>query len=312
MPGIKRQLHNLAKRNIRRVFRIGQGFGVDILPRHFYSSVPDVRHLENTTYWRKPTSMYGVPGADVDEQLRFASDCCPPQMRQSVKEMGLHVYASQENGVPGYGEVEADFLYCFICRHKPAKIVQVGAGVSTAIILKAAADSGYKVDLTCVDPFPETYLRKIGSEGKIKLLAEPAQEVTLSVLTELGTNGMLFVDSTHTVKVGSEVNRIVLEALPRLSNGTFVHFHDIFFPYDYQRSILTEPFFNCESTLLHAFLSCNARYTLRASLSMLHYARPDQLKELILNYRPQANQEGVRPDNVEGHFPSAAYLQVIQ
>jgi len=95
---------------------------------------------------------------------------------------------------------------------------------------------------------------------------------------------LLFIDSTHTVKVGSEVNILILEVLPQLSPGCYAHFHDIYFPYDYPCALFKIPFFWNESVLLQAFLTGNARYSIAASLSMLHHAKPQALQMLLPNY----------------------------
>ena len=109
---------------------------------------------------------------------------------------------------------------------------------------------------------------------------------------------------------GSEVNRVILEVLPRLKPGDWAHFHDIYFPYDYQRGLLSDDLFFCnESVLLQAFLSNNPRYSIRASLSMLHYARPDELQAALPNYDPAGNDHGLKGS--DGHFPASSYLQVI-
>jgi len=179
------------------------------------------------------------------------------------------------------------------------------------VILRSAADAGYQVEVTCVDPYPSNYLRRVGAPGKVRLLPERAQDVDLSVLTDVGQDGMLFVDSTHTVKAGSEVNRIILEALPRLPKGAMVHFHDIFFPYDYQPSIFDEPFFSEESALLHAYLANNERYRIRVSMSMLHYAAVQEMQALFPRYRPRRHEDGVQVKGETRHFPSATYLEVI-
>lgn len=127
-------------------------------------------------------------------------------------------------------------------------------------------------------------------------------------LTNLNPGDLLFVDSTHTVKPGSEVNRIILDVLPRLAKEVYVHFHDIYFPYDYQRGLITEDvFFNVESTLLHAFLIDNRKYKIYFSLSMLHYFAPDRIKSCFPSYSQQSNADGLRAE-VGGHFPSAIYL----
>ena len=134
--------------------------------------------------------------------------------------------------------------------------------------------------------------------------------VELDMLTDLRDNGLLFIDSTHTVKPGSEVNYLILEVLPRLPTGSWVHFHDIYFPYDYPRNMMTTNLvFPNESVLLHAFLTDNQKYTLRASLSMLHYEKSSDLQSFLPNYRPSKNLHGMAAS--EGDFPSSVYLQAL-
>ena len=65
-----------------------------------------------------------------------------------------------------------------------------------------------------------------------------------------------------------------------------------------------------ESALVYAFLTGNDRFKVEASLSMIHYARPDALRALIPNDRPNGQIDGLRADR-EGHFPSAAWLRVL-
>jgi hypothetical protein len=98
--------------------------------------------------------------------------------------------------------------------------------------------------------------------------------------------------------------------LPRLRAGAWVHFHDIWFPYDYSRDILNGSlFFWHESPLLHAFLAYNSRFRLAASLSMLHYACPQSLAQYLPNYKPARSDEGLNAG--AGHFPNSLYLEVI-
>jgi predicted O-methyltransferase YrrM len=306
-----RRVRNQIKALAGGAFRAGQRLGVDLLPRHFYSAVPDIRELRRTTHWRAPRSMVGVQGTGTESQLAFVASCCTPEIVERLRCNDIHARAAAENGDMGYGPTEADFLYAVIRSRRPTRVVQVGAGVSTAIMLMAARDGGFPIDLVCVDPYPTEYLRRAHSERRLRLIVEKAQDVELSQLTDVGENGMFFVDSTHTVKVGSEVNRIVLEVLPRLERGTLVHFHDICFPYDYSPDVLRSTLFWTESTLLHAFLAGNRVYSLRVALSMLHHAAPDRLKVYLPNYMPAPNDDGLEIPGTTGHFPSAAYLEVI-
>lgn len=306
---ISRRLRNTIKSNLHRAFLLGQKLGVDVLPRHFYSTIPDVNELKRTDWWRKPWSMAGVSGSDVSMQMQFVKRCCV-DMRERLLRGDIFDHACHENGEIGFGPTEADFLYCFIASKRPKKIVQVGAGVSTAVILLAAEESDYRPEVVCVDPFPTRYLRELGAGGRIKLVHEMAQKVDVGVFTQLGSGDLLFVDSTHTVRPGSEVNRIILEVLPGLAGGCYVHFHDIYFPYDYQPGILDSLFFGGESTLLHAFLVNNSRFEIAASLSMLHHAVPTELRSELPNYRPAAMNGGLHVAQSGGHFPTSTYLLV--
>jgi hypothetical protein len=307
---VKRALKNLAKQMLRRGFEVGQRAGVDVLPRHFYSQVPNVGELRKTAGWKRPRDMSSVRGYQVASQLKFAERICDAEI--VGRGIGDRVYeeACASNGEPGFGPIEALFLYAFVRTERPRRIVQVGSGVSSAVIATAAKHAGYSPELCCIDPYPTEYLKREAGAGRIELVAAPAQDVIVEQGRTLGRGDMLFVDSTHVVKPGSEVNVIVLDVLPFLSTGTWVHFHDITFPYDYTRRVVTEDlFFPQESTLLHAFLSCNDRYELCASLSMLHYEAPGRLAELLPSYRSAGNDEGLL--TAEGHFPSSAYLRVV-
>lgn len=308
---MKRALKNLVKQNLRRVFEVGQHAGLDILPRHFYSQVPDLRELRRSTDWRKPHSMRSVRGHELSEQLAFAERVCQREFIQAASDSQVYERACKENGEAGYGPVEAVFLYAFIRSQRPQRVVQVGCGVSTAVILQAAADAGYVCEVCCIDPFPTAYLERAAAAGRIQLLARPAQEVVVEQAARLKAGDLLFVDSTHTVKPGSEVNLIILDVLPNLAPEVWVHFHDITFPYDYTRRITSEDlFFPVESTLLHAFLSCNEHYAVAASLSMLHYSAPEKLAALLPQYQPAGNADGLLTS--EGHFPSSTYLRVTR
>ena len=151
--GIKRGLKNWSKKLMRVGFEIRQRFYVDILPRHFYSEIPDIRALRNTKAWRAPRSMKGISGA-VDAQLAWV-DKCTRSYRAGLKHFEVHQMAVRMNGSDeGYGEVEADFLYCFVRSQKPRQIVQIGCGVSTAVCLLAARDEGYVPRITCAEPYP--------------------------------------------------------------------------------------------------------------------------------------------------------------
>jgi len=313
MNSFSRRLRESAKHAMHRLFVTGQAAGWDLLPHHFYSNVPDIRHLRRTEYWRRPSQMTGVAGADLTNQIEFLSYCCPVSVQQRMLASSIHKRASRQNGEEGYGVIEADFLFAFITTVRPARIVQVGAGVSTAVILMAAEEVGYRPEIVCIDPYPTPYLQRLAQAHQIQLVAEPAETADLKYFA-ISPGGLLFVDSTHTVKPGSEVNRLILEILPSLPPRCHVHFHDIYFPYDYPSFLLNTLFvWGGESTLLHAFLVHNQRYRLSLSLSMLHHLDPDALARSLPNYRRAPMKDGLhlKASPTEGHFPSATYLESV-
>lgn len=300
-----------AKVALHRLFVAGQRFKVDVLPRHFYSAVPDIRELAARQEWRAPSQMPGVRGADVDAQLSELRAWFGAAVVDALTGTDVYEAAVRANEAIGFGPAEAQMLHAFVATRRPRRVVQVGAGVSTAVILDAARTHGLDVRITCVDPYPTPFLSAAAERGDIALIREPAQVVPLEVFTDLGEGDLLFVDSTHTVKPGSEVNRLILEVLPRLSKGVVVHFHDITFPYDYQRDILQGAlFFWNESTLLHAFLVDNSRVRILVSGSMLQYARESALRELLPRFDPRAHDLGLNVDGDLRDFAGSTYLLV--
>jgi hypothetical protein len=305
-----RSLKTLAKRAWHRSFRLLQHAGINLLPEHFYSTVPNMADLERRTDWRKPRSMHGIVQLDIDAQVALLGTWLSPHA-EFLRGRSVHRDAFVGGGADGgYGEIEAEVLFGFVATNKPRRIMQIGCGVSTAICLSAAARASYKPDIACLEPYPSAYLRDAARAGSIRLIERPAQTVDYEVIADLEDGDLLFVDSTHAVKPGSEVNYLIHEVLPRLRRGVWVHFHDIYFPYDYARDVLDgDMFFPQESSLLYAFLSGNNRFRIEVSLSMIHYARPDALRALIPKYEPNRQIDGLRA--VGGrHFPSAAWLRV--
>ena len=304
---MNRKSKSLVKSAVSWVFRAGQKVGVDILPRHFYSQVPDIAELQKDFYWKSPFEMTGVRGMELIDQVGFVNQICSGLDISGLDK--LHEDAIVENGEDGgYGPIEAEFLFCFIKKIKPLKVIQIGCGVSTAIILRAAQSAGYSPDIVCIEPYPTPYLMQLEHKGLIKLIKEKAQKVDPELLLDLSPNDLFFIDSTHTVKAGSEVNKIILQILPKMPAGIWVHFHDIVFPYDYTRNLLTgDLFFWGESTLLHAFLINNDRYSVKLCQSFIHYKSPESLKSIFADYIPKANDEGLElPQG--NHFPSSLYL----
>lgn len=310
-----RTLKIFFKNSSRSVFEMGQKFGLNILPKHFYSNIPDIQYLKETSFWLTRSSMAGVEMNILDEQINFLKECCSVETSNQLISKNIHKRAIAENGEDGgYGPIEAEFLHCFIKKIKPARVIQVGCGVSTSVMLTAADEISHPLQITCIEPYPSKFLKDKKRIGKITLISKKAQEVQQNVFTKLEEGDLLFIDSTHTVKPGSEVNYLILEILPRLKKNVYIHFHDIYFPYDYGRNILTKDiFFWLESTLLQAFLTGNRKFKIILCQSILHYEKSDEMKQILPSYIPQDNHFGLAKGETKGkHFPASLYLKVME
>ncbi len=308
---LRRRIKDFLKSNILHgCFSIGQRLGFDILPRHYYSEIPDLRTLRSNSAWRTEYSMIGLKGIDTSSQLRWVNDVVQPEARSSLQQTDIYHAACQDSGEVGFGPVEAQFLHCFILRHRPKAILQVGCGVSTAVCIRAAKEAGYAPHIVCVEPYPSPFLERSATQALIMLRRNKLQDLDPAETRVLSDGDFFFIDSSHTLGPAGEVSRIILEFLPRLRQGVFVHFHDIMFPYDYPRHVLTKDlFFWHETALLQAFLTLNSDFVTLASLAMLHYKERSHLQECLPDYRPAKDQDGVALD--EGHFPSSIYLRRI-
>ncbi len=185
-----------------------------------------------------------------------------------------------------------------------------GLGESTAVAVLAAADEpDYQPEIVCVEPYPTEILKRLDGEGKIKLLPEMAQTVPLETLTNLNAGDLLFVDSTHTLKPGSEVPILIGEVLPRLKPGVLAHFHDIAFPYNYNPFLLDNRlFYHRETTMLYGYLVNNPTIEIDISLSMMQFAELEAMKEILPNFVPGEHDRGIMTS--AGHFPESIYLRI--
>jgi hypothetical protein len=223
----------------------------------------------------------------------------------ALRARDIYARACEANGEPGFGLPDAEFLYGFIRTMRPRRIVQIGCGVSTDVMLQATDAAGYRPEVICIEPYPTAFLQRSADGGRIKLVRARAQDVPLDVLTDLGEDGFLFVDSTHTVRRERGEPPDPRGPAPARRGGLV---HDIYFPFDYQRGLIDdELFFSNESVLLHALLINNPALAVRAALSLVHYADPARLGRSLPGYRP-APDDDLRAG--PGHFPASAYLQV--
>ncbi len=305
-------MRKIVKKLIRKNFEFFQRFNLNILPKYYYSGIPDINFLKKETFWREEKKMYGVEMNSLNEQVALLEKITSVVETSLFKDNFIKNRAAKLQGEFGFGVIEPDVLFSFILFNKPQKIIQIGCGVSTAVIMHAVElMENYNPEIICIEPYPSDYLKQLEKERKISLMSTIAQKVPYNFFNTLDYGDLFFVDSTHTVIPGSEVNYIMLDILPLLKKGVWIHFHDIMFPYDYPRNLLLDMIWvQTESTLLHAFLINNKSFKVMLSLSMLHYGMTEEMKRILPNYKPQKNADGLMVEDND-HFPSSVYLKTV-
>ncbi len=305
--GVVRIAKEVLKGVWHRVFLVLEKVGLHVTPVHFYSGLPQIGYLKkHPEQWMGRSQLPGIR-MNVEKQIENLRRICLPFQKEY---QGLSIYwdAVRENGEPGYGEIESQVLHGFVRSYKPRRVVQVGCGLATHCVVHALTRNEAPYEITCIEPYPNDALRR---SKRVRLVEKPVQLVPPGFFSTLGANDFLLVDSTHVAQVGSDVNYLILEILPRLAPGVVVSFHDIYFPYDYPRNFLKTVLFPLETSLLRAFLIHNPKAEIIACLSQLHYDRPEALKTIFPDYRPQQNVEGLdAAPRDRGHFPSSLWLTI--
>jgi hypothetical protein len=240
-------------------FHVWEEQGFHITPVHFYHPIPDTRALPEST-WTRPSGMAGLEMND-ELQLDLLRNCFP-RFRAEYENFATSAPAEPDrfyfdNG--RFSGTDALVAYCMVRHFRPQTIIEIGSGYSSLISGEAAARNG-NAALVCVEPFPLDFLKR-GFPGLRSLIRLKAEDLDLEFFDQLHTGDILFIDSSHTVKIGGDVNYLFLEVLPRLNPGVIVHVHDISLPFDYRREwVIDECRFWTEQYLLQAFLAFNSDF----------------------------------------------------
>ncbi|NJK33742.1 MAG: class I SAM-dependent methyltransferase [Oscillatoriales cyanobacterium SM2_2_1] len=160
-----------------------------------------------------------------------------------------------------YYELDAAIYYALIRHLQPKKIIEIGSGFSSQMAVLAIAQN-QQGEIACIEPYPQTWLTELGN--RITLRSQKLSEVPPEIFQQLQQNDILFIDSTHTVRFQSDVCKELLEIMPLLNPGVWIHWHDVFFPYDYPTRWLIEERRNwSEQYMLEAFLAFNNHFAVR-------------------------------------------------
>lgn len=251
-----------------------------VIPRDFNSPLPDVERLGGN-FWDTPRSMSGVALA-IEEAIELLTERLAPYIGEFERPPDRPGYTFAAGT---YAVVDAEILYAMVRWLKPRAIVELGSGASSHFIQMAArrnADEGRRLDHRIFDPYPFT-ASPLGAVQGAVVTAVRAEELDPQLVTELLDEGdVLFVDTTHTVKAGGDVDHIFSAIIPRLAPGVWVHIHDVFLPYEYPRTwVVNDRRLWAEQYLVHAFLAFNFAFRVRFPAMAVSRAAPETLAELV-------------------------------
>jgi predicted O-methyltransferase YrrM len=232
-------------------------------PGHALSPIPSPEQvkLREPEIYAVPREMPGLNLNEAgqlklfDELLRFY----PQQPFKAEQTEGSRYWF--EN--PAYSYSDALLLYCMMRHLRPRRIIEVGAGYSSAAMLDTnELFFENSIQFTFIEPEPQLFksLLKASDAERVTVLEKPLQEVETELFNELQPNDILFIDSSHVAKVDSDVNHIFFRILPALKRGVHIHFHDIFYPFEYPLDWVYEGRAWNEAYLLLAFLQYNSQF----------------------------------------------------
>ncbi|WP_298292974.1 class I SAM-dependent methyltransferase [uncultured Litoreibacter sp.] len=282
------QLFQLAKRLLwtnHDTRRRLQGMGINIVPANFYSEIPTHDELDASFEYAEEVPFDSPIFASErleafarDHLLPYTSGFNPPV--ENPHEPAIEEFFWS---CPAFSSTDAMAYYAMIRHLKPKRILEIGSGYSTLVALEAVRQNGFG-EVVCVEPFPMDWLRGL----PIRLIEQKVQTLNSAFFEEqLDDGDILFIDSTHTVKNGSDVLHLYLRILPFLTQKLAVHVHDIYLPYPLPyRSARETQIYWTEQYLLYAYLLDNPKTSLLWSGVLGAKRYPDTLKEMMADKMP--------------------------
>ena len=250
-------------------------------PGHFYSPLPSREEIADA--FARGGFGPPFPAVDLNEagQLarleRFAA-FYTEQPFPEEQTAGRRFFLNN----PSYGHFDAIMLYCMLREAQPRRIIEVGSGFSSAAMLDVNDHVlGGGVEFTFIDPDMGRMrpLLRAEDEKHTTLIEKRVQDVPLETFAALGENDVLFIDSSHVSKIGSDVNRLYFDVLPVLAPGVLVHIHDVAGNLEYPQAWFEDGRAWNEQYLLRAFLMHNTAYRVELFTGWLFNTRHAWFRE---------------------------------
>lgn len=249
---------------------------------HYESPYPDLReiHEKEGVIFNENREVLDVDFG-IDKQIELAKKMSEIEPIVWTKEESFQYRYYYENDM--FGKGSADALYYMMRILKPKRIIEVGSGFSTAVMLdtkNAFFNSNLKI--SCIEPYAERLKSLLRNEDDVDIYETYLQEIPLDFFSQLGENDILFIDSSHVSKIDSDVNYYLFEIFPRLAKGVYIHIHDVRYPFVYPKEWIYQGRAYNEMYLLRAFLMNNDNYSIYFFGDMLAKKCPNEFNNNFL------------------------------
>jgi predicted O-methyltransferase YrrM len=276
------------KNKINNLFQDKSSIGFP--PGHYYSPVPDINQtVANKKQIWKGVTVDGIPGIDLNAEAQckllsefekyYAEIPFTAQKQEAQRYYFDNIFYSYGDGLN---------LYSIMRHFKPYRIIEVGSGFSSALMLDVNQQFfDNRIKLSFVEPYTERLdgLLTEADQKNTEIVRKFVQEVDNDYFTKLEANDILFIDSTHVSKIGSDVNYLFFEILPRLKPGVIVHVHDVYYPFEYSEAMIRQGIFWNENYLLRAFLTHNTKVEILLFADYIHKHHTKAYQNLPLAYQ---------------------------
>ena len=181
---------------------------------------------------------------------------------------------------------DAFILYGMFRTFKPKRVVEVGSGFSSALMLDMSRDFLPDTRFTFIDPYSQNIQDVLRGrpEGHYELIRREVQDIDLALFSSLGDGDVLFLDTSHAVKIGSDVSTLLFRVLPALQPGVIVHIHDIYYPWEYPEDFVLEGRTYNELYFVRAFLQFNRAFEILYNASQMEFEQPDAFTARMPGY----------------------------
>ncbi len=255
---------------------------VNIVPANFYSEIPLINEVYSSFEYRNSSTevydhdlFHKSRMLDFIEKITVYADEFSPETFGDIENPK---YFFWEN--PAFSSADALAYYCILRYFKPSTVLETGSGFSTMVANEALNRNG-KGKLILIEPYPKPFLKELNN---VDLIIESlVQEIPVHDIVNLVEDAEIwFIDSTHTVKVGSDCLYLYLLIMPKISTKTLVHSHDVYLPFGLPvNNVVEKHQYWTEQYLLYAYMLENKKTEVLYGTAYAMKSFPDQMHKMM-------------------------------